>query len=148
MSSKLRRLADFTVVEYALLLQLIVLSFGLRVLLTSLTLPRLMSLLSDTASSLRFRQIPLFHSRCEVDRLVTLVDLATTLSHKDSRCLPRSLLLFWLLRARRESVALCLGAAKNMAALEGHAWVERSGIVFGDTPSFTSRYSLLLRFSA
>ena len=148
MLSKLQRLANFTLVEHALLLQLTALSLGLRVVLTTIDLPRLTSILSRTASAPLLSRVPLFHTRCTVDRLFILIDLATAVSHRDSRCLPRSLLLFWLLSARRESVDLCLGVSKNMAALEGHAWVERDGIVLGDTLSFTNRYALLLRLSA
>ena len=148
MLNKLRRLANLTLVELALFLQLTALSLGLRVVLTTITLPRLTSLLSRTASSPLLSQVPLFHTRCSLDRLFTLIDLATAVSHKDARCLPRSLLLFWLLCARQESVELCLGVSKNMATLEGHAWVERGGIVVGDTLSFTNRYALFLRLSA
>ncbi|MEP6958270.1 MAG: lasso peptide biosynthesis B2 protein [Nitrospirota bacterium] len=148
MLSKLQRLADLTLIEHALLLQLSVLSLLLRIVLASMALPCLTSILSRTASFPLISQIPLFHTRCTVDRLLTLVDLATAMSHRGGRCLPRSLLLFWLLCARRESVDLCLGASKNMASLEGHAWVERGGVVLGDTLSFTNRYALLLRLSA
>ena len=148
MLNKLRRLANLTLVELPLFLQLTALSLGLRVVLTAMTLPRLTSLLSRTASSPLLSQVPLFHTRCSLDRLFTLIDLATAVSHRDVRCLPRSLLLFWLLCARQESVELCLGVSKNMATLEGHAWVERGGIVVGDTLSFTNRYALFLRLSA
>jgi hypothetical protein len=148
MLNTLRRLANLTLVELALLLQLTALSLGLRVVLTAMTLPRLTSLLSRAASSPLLSLVPLFHTRCSVDRLFTLTDLATAVSHRDVRCLPRSLLLFWLLCARQESGELCLGASKNMGTLEGHAWVERGGIVVGDTVSFTSRYALFLRLSA
>ena len=148
MLNKLRRLANLTLVELALFLQLTALSLGLRVVLTTITLPHLTALLSRTASSPLLSQVPLFHTRCSLDRLFTLIDLATAVSHKDARCLPRSLLLFWLLCARQESVELCLGVSKNMATLEGHAWVERGGIVVGDTLSFTNRYTPFLRLSA
>ena len=148
MLSTLRRLTNLTLVEYTLLLQLTALSLGLRVALATVNLPRLTSLLSRIASSPQLGQIPFLHTRCTVDRLLALVDLATAVSHRDSRCLPRSLILFWLLRARRESVELCLGVSKNMATLEGHAWIERGGIVWGDTRSFTNRYTLFLRLSA
>jgi len=148
MLSKLRRLANLTLVEHTLLLQLTALSIGLRVVLTTMTLPRLTSILSCTASSPLLGQFPFLHTRCTVDRLFTLIDLATAVSHRDGRCLPRSVLLFWLLRARRESVELCLGISKNVVTLEGHAWVEQGGIVLGDTLSFTKRYALFLRLPA
>ncbi|MBU6432058.1 MAG: lasso peptide biosynthesis B2 protein [Nitrospirae bacterium] len=147
MLSTLRRLANLTLVEQTLLLQLIALSLGLGVVLTTEALPRLTSLLSRNASFPRLSQDHLFHARCTMARLVTLIDLATALSHRDGRCLPRSLLLFPLLSARRESVKLCLGISKNTATLEGHAWGERGGIVLGDRRSFTTRYALILRLS-
>ena len=100
MLSKLQRLADLTLIEHALLLQLTALSLVLRTVLTSMALPRLTSILSRAASSPLLSRIPLFHTRCTVDRLFTLIDLATAVSHRDGRCLPRSLLLFWLLCAR------------------------------------------------
>lgn len=148
MLSTLRRLADLTLVERALLLQLTALSLGLRVALTTITLPRLTSPLSHIAVSPLLSRVPFLHTRCTVDRLFTLTDLATTVSHGDGRCLPRSLLLFWLFRARHEPVELCLGVIKNRTTMEGHAWVERDGIVLGDTVSFTSRYALFLRLSS
>jgi hypothetical protein len=148
MLSTLRRLADLTLVEHALLLQLTALSLGLRVALATMPLPRLISLLPRSASSSWLSQIPFLHTRCTPDRLLTLVDLATTVSHGDGRCLPRSLLLFWLLHARQESVELCIGVGKHNTTLEGHAWIERDGIVWGDTRSFTNRYAPFLRLSA
>jgi transglutaminase superfamily protein len=147
MLSTLRRLADLTLVEQTLLLQLIALSLGLRVVLTTIAVLRLTSLLSRNASSPRLSRVSLFHTRCTVVRLLTLIDLATVVSPRDGRCLPRSLLLFRLLSARRESVELCLGLSKNTAALEGHARVERGGIVLGDRRSFTNRYPRILRLS-
>jgi hypothetical protein len=148
MLSTLRRLANLTLVERTLLLQFTALSLGLRVVLTAITLPRLTFLLSHIAVSPLLSQVPFLHTRCTVDRLFILVDLATAVSHRDGRCLPRSLLLFWLFRARNEPVELCLGVIKNRTTLEGHAWVERDRIVLGDTVSFISRYALFLRLSS
>jgi hypothetical protein len=148
MLSTLRRLANLTLVEQTLLLQLIALSLGLRVVLTTIALLRLTSLLSRNASSPLLSRGPLFHTRCTMVRLLTLIDLATVVSHRDGRSLPRSLLLFRLLSARRESVELCLGLSKNTPTLEGHARVERGGIVLGDRRSFTNRSALILRLPA
>jgi hypothetical protein len=148
MLRKLRRLADLTLVEQALFLQLTTLSVILRVVLPTVVLPRLTSFFSCTASSPLLSLIPLFHTRCPTDRLVLLIDLATAVTHRDGRCLPRSLLLFWLLRTRRHQVSLCLGVNKSMTTLEGHAWVEQAGVVLGDTRSFINRYTLMLRLPA
>ena len=148
MLSTLRRLPNLTLVEHALFLQLIALSLGLRVVLITMTLPRLTSFLSPVASSPLLGQIAFHHTRCTVDRLFALIDHATVVSHRDGRYLPRSLLLFWLLRARLESAELCLGVSKSLATLEGRARIERGGIVVGHTHSFTNRYTLFLWLSA
>lgn len=143
-----RRLASLTFIELVLLLQLVILSLGLRTLLATVALPRLLSYLSYMASAPLLDRIPLFHTRYAADRLFTLIDLATAGRGRDGRCLPRSVLLFWLLAARRESVQLCLGVTKHTTSLNGHAWIELRGIVVGDPLSFISRYTPVLRLSA
>ena len=148
MLNKVRRLTNLTVLEQTLLLQLTVLSFGLRVALTVLTLPQLTIFLSRRSSSPRLSRIPFPHTRCSRDRLLRLIDLATTVSHGEGRCLPRALLLFWILHARQESAELCLGVHTAMTTLYAHAWVEQEGVVVGDRRVFTDRYTPILRFPA
>lgn len=148
MLSKLHRLADLTFVELTLLLQLIALSLGLRFALSAMPLHRLTSLLSRTATHPLLGQIPPLHIRYPTDRLLALTELATAVSHRNGHCLPRSLLLFWLLRARHRSVSVCLGVSKSLTALEGHAWVEQDGVVLGDAVSFIDRYTPVLRLPA
>jgi hypothetical protein len=80
--------------------------------------------------------------------LLRLIDLATTVSHGERRCLPRALLLFWILHARQESAELCLGVHTAMTTLYAHAWVELEGVVVGDRRVFTDRYTPILRFPA
>lgn len=148
MLNKVRRLTNLTFLEQALLLQLTALSFGIKVALTVLTLPRLTALLSCNSPSLWLRRIPLLHTRCSVDQLIRLIDLATTVSHGEGHCLPRALLLFWILHARQESAELCLGVHTAMTTLYAHAWVELEGVVVGDRRVFTDRYTPILRFPA
>ncbi len=148
MLRKLRRLADLTLVEQALLLQFTALSLILKAVLPTITLPRLTSFLSRTASSSLLGLMALFHAHRPTNRLFLLIDLATAVTYGENRCLPRSLLFFWLLRMRRYPVSLCVGVNKNAARLEGHAWVEQDGVVLGDKNSFTNRYALLLRLLA
>jgi hypothetical protein len=148
MLNKVRQLTNLTFLEQALLLQLTALSFGIKVALTVLTLPQLTILLSRNSPSLWLRRIPLLHTRCSVDQLIRLIDLATTVSHGEGRCLPRALLLFWILHARQESAGLCLGVHTAMTTLYAHAWVELEGVVVGDSRVFTDRYTPILRFPA
>ncbi|MDF0667900.1 MAG: lasso peptide biosynthesis B2 protein [Nitrospira sp.] len=148
MLSKLRRLADLPLIEQALLLQLTALSLGLRVALSCVPLHLIASFISRAASSSPLGRILTPHAHCATDRLVVLADMAAAVSHRNSRCLPRTLLLFWLLRARRQPVSICLGVSKNQTQLEGHAWVEQDGVLLGDTFSLVNRYALMFRWPA
>ena len=47
-------------------------------------------------------------------------------------CLSRSLVLWWLLARQGFPAELRIGARKNDAALEAHAWVELAGRVLGE----------------
>ena len=141
----LRRVADLTLLEQAILLQFIACSLCLKVALSVVSLPRLVSFLSGTRSH-RVRKFVVFlHEDFEPAQLFPLIDLATRASHGVGRCLPRSLLLFWLLHANHRSVSVCLGVSKRLTALEAHAWVEQDGVVLGDTVSLIDRYTLVLR---
>ena len=148
MLSKLRRLADLPLIEQALFLQLTALSFVLRVALSSVPLHRVASFISRVASAPRLGRLLMPHAHWATDRLVTLTDMATAVSHRNGCCLSRALLLFWLLRARLQPVSVCLGVSTNQTQLEGHAWVEQDGVVLGDTLSFVSRYALMFRWPA
>lgn len=148
MLSKLRRLADLTLLEQATLLQFIALSLCIKVALSVVSLPRLVSFLSGTPLSPVRKFTGLLQTPSATERLFLLVDLATRVSHGDGRCLPRSLLLFWLLRADHRSVSVCLGVNKNLTTLEGHAWVEVDGVLLGDLVSFVDLYTPVLRLPA
>lgn len=60
-------------------------------------------------------------------------------------CLERSLLLWWLLRRAGIDGELHIGARKNGARLEAHAWVELEGKVLNDSPDVHEHYA---RFDA
>lgn len=148
MLSTLRRFADLTLLEQATLLQFIALSLSMKVALSVMSVSRLVFFLSRTQASLVRKLAVLLPVHAEPQRLFFLTDIATGISHGKRRCLPRSLLLFWLLRAADPSVSVCIGVSKNLADLEGHAWVEQDGVVLGDTVSFIDRYTPILRLPA
>jgi len=58
----------------------------------------------------------------------------------------RSLLLFWLLKARGEQAELLIGVRKETAALNSHAWIETRGTIIGDSAAMTGSFATLLRF--
>ncbi len=72
-------------------------------------------------------------------RTTELLDFARVIARMEERvarhlffrpnCLEQSLVLWWLLRARRISADLRVGARKDADRFEAHAWVELAGIV-------------------
>src|SRR6266542_4192343 len=143
---KLHRLAEFSLGEWLLLLQLTTFSLTTEIGLWLVALPRLTDLIARCAQNRWLRHFPLLHERYAVRQLTTLADLAARVTHGQERCLPRSLLLFWLCKARGEPAALLIGISKEAAALQGHAWVETQGGVIGDSVEMTRRFALLHRF--
>ena len=61
-------------------------------------------------------------------------------------CLVRSLLLFWLLKARGEPAELLIGVSKETSGLQSHAWIETQGKILVDRPEVAGSYATLLRF--
>ena len=146
MLKKLSRLSRLSPADWLLLPQLVLSALVMRLCLKVMPLPRLTGFLARGAQHRGLQGLPLLHSRYEVARLVELADLATRVTHGQARCLARSLLLFWLLKTREEPVELLLGISKEAATLRGHAWIEKSGGVLGDSPELTGRFATLLRF--
>ena len=61
-----------------------------------------------------------------------------------SRCLARSLVLWWLARRRGHDVTFVMGVAPPVAGtLDAHAWVEHGGTPLNDTADVRTRYSAL-----
>lgn len=146
MLKKLHRLAELSPGEVLLLPQLALFSLALGVGLRLLALPRLTGFIARSAENGWLRHLPWIQGRTEVARLAVLADLAARVTHGQGRCLTRSLLLFWLLKARREPVHLLIGISKDASAIHGHAWIETQGRVMGDNPEMTGRFATLLRF--
>ena len=138
MPSRLRRLAELSARDGLLLGQLVAGSVAAAIGLRLVPLPRLTAFLARCARHRGLRHLPLSHAGYEVQRLAELADMAARVAGGDRRCLRRSLLLFWLLEARREPVTLRLGIRKEAGALRAHAWIETRARVLGsgaDTPA-------------
>jgi len=141
------RIRSLSIREWLLLAQLVVVSLAIHVALLAAPVERVAAALGRGAASERLRRFPFLSESLASGRLTTIVDLATLLTSGRHRCLPRSLLLLWLMRTRGEPVVLRIGAAKGSGGeLEGHAWVEIGGRPVVDSPSHTSRFSPFLRF--
>lgn len=61
----------------------------------------------------------------------------------DTRCLARSLALWWWMRQSKLAPHLHMGVAQGESNLEGHAWVECDGHLFDETHTGATRWSAL-----
>src|SRR5919109_1227549 len=102
MPRKLRRLAKLSAVEWLVLFQLVLSALIVMIAVRFLSLPRLINLLSQWAENRLVGRLPLFHSHFAEPQVTNLADIAAWVTHRQGRCLMRSLLLFWLFNARNQ----------------------------------------------
>src|SRR5438067_1513737 len=145
MLRKLRRLSNFPPGELFILLQFVALALAARLALTFLRLSRVTECVARGANNRFLRCLPLFQHRYELTRLMRLADLAAKGLRSDGPCLLRSLLLFWLLKARGEHAELLVGVRKEASAINSHAWIESQGKVIGDSAQTALHFATLLR---
>ena len=69
-----------------------------------------------------------------------LVDVAARHLPWQPSCLPRSLVLWFLLRRQGVPAELRLGVQKRRQQLEAHAWVEVDHRVVNDAPDIAAEY--------
>lgn len=122
--SKLQRLAKLSPWEWRIFIQLVLGAAFLDLFLRFISPPRLVRALLWGSQTRLGAILPLFQRRVEVHHLFDLSTWAARLVRGPECCLPRSLLLFWLLSVRCEPVTLCIGVRKETGTLHSHAWVE------------------------
>jgi hypothetical protein len=71
---------------------------------------------------------------------VRMVDLAARHLPWQPSCLPRSLVLWFLLRRQGVPAELRIGVRKSQQQLQAHAWVEVEGQVVNDAPDIAAEY--------
>jgi hypothetical protein len=70
-----------------------------------------------------------------------LVDAAARRGVYHATCLPRSLVLWWLLRRRGIDADLRIGVCKEGGEFQAHAWVEYGGVAFNEGAVVSERYA-------
>ena len=116
-----------------LLLQALVAVPAVRILLRAAGLRRVHALLSRWAAPFSARRAdPRWSTPQGVQVAVALVDMAARWSPVSNTCLHRSLALWWLLRRRGVDCQLRLGARRNDAQFDAHAWIEYDGRIVND----------------
>jgi hypothetical protein len=132
--------------ELLVFFQLTALALAARLALMCLRLSRVTECVARGANNRFLRCFPLFQNRYEITQLTHLADYAARNTRADGPCLLRSLIIFWLLKARGEHAELLIGVCKEESALRSHAWIESHGRVVFDRPEMISDFANLLRF--
>src|SRR5215831_6005790 len=144
MRKKLRQLARLSCCEWIVFSQLLFFALIIAIGLQRLAILPLMSRINWCAESRPLKYLPFLSRRYERERLLNLVRLAARVVGGTGSCLLRSLLVFWLLKSRREPVKLLLGVRRKDAGFQAHAWVEAQGVVINENPEHVCHFAPLL----
>lgn len=142
----LQRLADLSLRDWLLLPPLVLSAIAIGVAARLAPLPSLIRVLDHSARQPWMARLPIVSQLHDLDELIRLTGLAARIVQGPGCCLSRSLLRFWLLRARQEPAELLIGVAKNGDVLQSHAWIEQRGLAFGAAHESRQAFVPLLRF--
>jgi Transglutaminase-like superfamily len=70
-----------------------------------------------------------------------MVQSAARWSPVHPSCLPRSLVVWWLLRRQDLAAGLRIGVARPDGRFAAHAWVEHGGVALGEAENLEERFS-------
>ena len=106
-----------------------------RILLASIGVKRTQKLLGRwaTAGSRKMQQADLWHRRALALRRVAS-------RTPGARCLARSMVLWWWMRAEGLDPKLCMGVRPGAEMIEGHAWIECDGHTIDETAEVAASY--------
>ena len=95
--------------------------------------------------------VRLFDSRpraksVDVDRLFWLTNGVLRRIYIKDFCMPRSLVLFHLLRRSQVEASIHFGVKKEQEDIKGHAWIEHHGSPLHEKPDVNSNYNLIYCF--
>ena len=97
-----------------------------------------------SGSQLRaLRRFPVLHLTYSIENLSPLVEMASRVSPRN-RCLVRSMMLLWLIRARGESAELVLGVRKRAGNFEAHAWTVSEQGLIGDQAEAVADFAVIM----
>ena len=71
------------------------------------------------------------------------VRLAARMHFLEAECLPKSIVLADMLRARGLHASVVIGVSKENGALASHAWVELGGCIIGESESIHNDFTTL-----
>lgn len=146
MQRKLKRLANLSPRDWVILIQLVAGAALLEIALRFVALPRLVHTLAWGANTSVGMLFPLLQRKVERSQLLECAFLAARIVRGPDSCLPRSLLMFWLLSVQCEPVALLIGVRKDTERLHSHAWLETPSMSGNEVHNHGQAFLPLLRF--
>lgn len=140
---KLDRLRRLSLRDFVMLAQLVAFCGVIALALRAISWRRVSQMIVSGSRVRWLRRFPLFHLGYAIENLSSLVEMASSACPRN-RCLVRSMVLLWLLRARGESAEVVLGVRKRAGIFEAHAWtVSERGLV-GDQPEAIAEFEMLM----
>ncbi len=140
--SKLTRLRKLRLCDLAIVAHLTVLCGIVAMGLRMCGWRSVSETISAAGRSRWLRWFPIFHLNYDIDGLSPLADMASSI-FPGNRCLVRSMVLLWLLRARGESGEVVLGVRKRGGVFEAHAWTLSERGPIGDQPEALADFERL-----
>jgi hypothetical protein len=139
---KLDRLRGLSSRDFAVLSQLVVCSVAIAVALRVTSWRRVSRAIIAGSRMAGLRRFPLLHLGYSIEKLNPLVEMASSVFPKN-RCLVRSMILLWLLRARGESAEVVLGVRKRAGNFEAHAWTVSERGLIGERPEAIAEFAVM-----
>ncbi|MCX5721256.1 MAG: lasso peptide biosynthesis B2 protein [Nitrospirae bacterium] len=143
---KLQRLTDLSLRDWLWLPPLVLSALAIAMAVKLAPLPDIIRFLDRSARHPWIAFLQIGNRLHDLDELVRLTGLAARVVQGPGCCLSRSLLRFWLLRARQEPAELLIGVAKNGDLLQSHAWIEQQGLAIDAGHELNRTFVPVLRF--
>src|SRR5208282_6059363 len=118
---RIARLRKLSPCDWVVLAQLVVFGGVTAFALELSSWQRISQEMISKSNTRWLRRIPLLHLRYEIETLIPLAEMASSV-YPRNRCLVRSMMLLWLLGARGQTAEIVLGVRKRAGNFEAHAW--------------------------
>lgn len=143
---KLQRLADLSRRDWLWLPPLILSALAIVMAVKLAPFPGIIRFLERSARHPWIAFLQIGNRLHDLEELVRLTGLAARIVQGPGCCLSRSLLRFWLLRARQEPAELLIGVAKDGGLFQSHAWIEQRGLTIDAGHELSRTFVPVLRF--
>jgi hypothetical protein len=145
--TKLDRLRALSVRDWVVFAQLVAASGFLMVALRLMSWQRISRAMVSASEVKWARNFPLFHLGYAMNDLDPVAGMASKICRRN-RCIVRSMMLFWLLRARGEPAELVFGVRKRAGTFEAHAWTLSAQGLVGDSPEAIADFQTMMTFGS